>query len=100
MLPIVLAGTTSVTLDQETFQKLLPPEPEPAEVAPGALVVHREVQLERVGDERVGSGGAVALHHVQHAGRDAGFQRQAAQFVCGQRRQRRCVVAPRTFLSG
>ncbi|MNE38018.1 hypothetical protein D3C80_1318970 [compost metagenome] len=38
-------------------------------------------------DQGVTGGGAVALHHVEHAGRDAGFQSQTAQLVGGQRRQ-------------
>ncbi|MCY1359625.1 hypothetical protein D9M69_462070 [compost metagenome] len=41
----------------------------------------------RVTDQGVARGGAVTLHHVQHAFGDAGFQGQTAQFVGGQRRQ-------------
>ena len=37
--------------------------------------------------QRVAGGGAVALHHVQHPGRNAGLQRQLAQAIGGQRRQ-------------
>ncbi len=37
--------------------------------------------------QRVAGGGAIALHHVEHASRDPGFQRQLAQTIGGQRRQ-------------
>lgn len=37
--------------------------------------------------QRVAGGGAVALHHIEYASRDPGFQRQLAQTIGGQRRQ-------------
>ena len=41
----------------------------------------------RVTHQRIARIGAIALHHVQHAGRNACLQRQHAELVGGQRRQ-------------